>query len=137
MAERKAQYYRDREDPDFMEAKRAQGREYWRQLRHEAIIAYGGYICACCGETERKFLTLDHINNDGAEHRRAIGTKGRGAGIFAWLKEHGYPEGFQVLCMNCNQGKGQNGGVCPHNNHASKPRELREHPVWAILSEAS
>ncbi len=24
------------------------------------------------------------------------------------------PEGFQVLCWNCNLGKYYNGGVCPH-----------------------
>jgi hypothetical protein len=39
------------------------------------------------------------------------------AGLNTWRRcgqKHGYPEGFQVLCMNCNWGRYRNGGVCPH-----------------------
>ena len=32
---------------------------------------------------------------------------------YRWLKNHNYPEGFQVLCYNCNLPKGVY-GVCPH-----------------------
>src|SRR5262252_4538483 len=42
----------------------------WAQ-RLEMIAAYGGE-CACCGETEPVFLTLDHVNGDGAAHRRSM-----------------------------------------------------------------
>jgi hypothetical protein len=82
-------------------------------------MAYGGYKCACCGETEPKFLTIDHIFNNGAEHRRELGgVDGNGKGysnrVLVWAKQHGYPAGFQVLCMNCNFGKSVNGGICPH-----------------------
>lgn len=101
-----------RQDATFVESERERGRNYWKRLRHEAIMAYGGYICACCGETEPRFLTIDHINNDGAAHRKTL--KNRGASIFKWLKDNGYPEGFQILCMNCNHGKAHNGGICPH-----------------------
>lgn len=86
-------------------------REYLNVLKAEAYIAYGGYVCACCGETERAFLTLDHINNDGNEHRKIVG---RGDLIYRWLKVNGYPPIVQVLCMNCNFGKRMNGGICPH-----------------------
>lgn len=99
-------------DPTIIDANRKRGRKYWSDLRHEAIMAYGGYRCACCGESEPKFLTLDHVFNDGSSHRKKIGN--RGAGIFKWLRDHGYPAGFQILCMNCNHGKSLNGGVCPH-----------------------
>lgn len=77
----------------------------------------GGERCACCGETEPLFLTLDHIADDGADHRRAISGKNGGASyraIAGWMKRHGWPVIFQVLCMNCNMGKARNGGVCPH-----------------------
>lgn len=115
--ERLSKYYADkhkkrRADPAWVESERQRGREYWAKLRHEAMIAYGGYKCACCGETEPKFLTLDHIFNDGSHHRKAI--RNRGSGIFKWLKDHGYPAGFQILCMNCNHGKALNNGICPH-----------------------
>ena len=32
-----------------------------------------------------------------------------------WLKDNGYPSGFQVLCMNCNHAKYRNGGVLPES----------------------
>lgn len=104
-------------DPVYLEWNRGRGRKYWSDLREECFLAYGGFICACCGETEVKFLTLDHANNDGAKHRKEIGS--RGAGIFKWLRDHKYPPGFQVLCFNCNCGKARNNGICPHkSNHA-------------------
>ncbi len=90
--------------------------------QHEAIMAYGGYVCACCGETEPLFLSIDHINNDGAEHRKAL--KFRGGALYNWLKKNGYPEGFQVLCMNCNHGKRRNHNVCPHHGHIHAVNKL-------------
>lgn len=87
--------------------------DHYYRLRHQAIEAYGGYKCACCGQTEPLFLTIDHIENDGAKHRASLGDW-RGAKMFRWLRDNGYPKGFQVLCMNCNHGKMRNNGVCPH-----------------------
>ncbi len=72
--------------------------------------AYGGFICACCGETEEAFLSIDHVNNDGAEHRRQVDRRN----MYKWLDKNGFPEGYQILCMNCNFGKARNGGICPH-----------------------
>jgi hypothetical protein len=87
------------------------------QLRHDAIMAYGGYRCACCAETDPVFLTLDHINGDGARHRRRVGA---GNGLLAWLRKRSYPPGFQVLCWNCNVGRHRNGGDCPHKKRKNK-----------------
>lgn len=81
-----------------------------RKLKDAAYAAYGGYRCACCGETTEAFLSIDHINNDGANHRRDVERRK----LYKWLKRHSYPEGFQILCMNCNFGKARNGGICPH-----------------------
>jgi hypothetical protein len=88
---------------------KAKAKERWQAMRRMVMEAYGGPVCSCCGETIYEFLTIDHINNDGAEHRRAIGQH-----LYRWLIENDYPSGFQVLCMNCNYGKQRNGGVCPH-----------------------
>lgn len=85
-------------------------RECNRKLRDEVFAAYGGYECNCCGETMPEFLQIDHVNNDGAEHRRQIKASG---GIYSWLKRNGFPQGFQVLCANCNYAKGFY-GYCPH-----------------------
>lgn len=73
---------------------------------------YGGYKCACCGETIKKFLTIDHINGGGTKHRKIMG--GGGKFNYRWIIKNNFPKGFQVLCMNCNFGKGQNNGICPH-----------------------
>ena len=40
------------------------------KIKDEFFAVYGGYRCNCCGETERMFLTLDHINNDGGNFRK-------------------------------------------------------------------
>lgn len=86
------------------------------KVRDEVFQAYGGFRCVCCGEDEPIFLTIDHINNDGNEHRKELATKiGKGGtAFFDWLRRNKFPPGFQVLCRNCNWGKHANGGVCPH-----------------------
>lgn len=93
---------------------------YRQVYKAKAYEAYGGARCACCGETNEKFLTIDHINNDGNVHRREMGWtapgKRGGGNIHQWLKAHNYPPGFQILCYNCNMGKARNGGRCPHKD---------------------
>jgi hypothetical protein len=36
-----------------------------------------------------------------------------GVRFYSWLRRNNYPEGYQVLCFNCNIAKGLY-GVCPH-----------------------
>ncbi|MDE1814921.1 MAG: hypothetical protein KGI05_09715, partial [Thaumarchaeota archaeon] len=74
----------------------------------------GTMKCACCGESIVEFLTMDHINNDGAEHRRKIGS----AYLYSWLISNNFPEGFQVLCWNCNCARARSKDkICPHKLH--------------------
>lgn len=64
---------------------------------------YGGYLCVCCGETEKSVLQLDHINNDGWKHRRSFGANGSYAGqMYKWIIKNNFPKLFQVLCVSCN-----------------------------------
>ena len=87
------------------------------KLKNDVLNAYGT-VCACCGEEDIRFLTVDHINNDGAAHRKSLtGTnKAAGHNIYRWLRQNNYPPGFQILCMNCNAGRHWNGGECPHKD---------------------
>lgn len=86
------------------------------QLREQVFTAYGCYKCACCGESEPMFLSIDHVENNGAEMRKSgIHSRG-GTQFYQWLRKNKFPDGFQVLCMNCNVGKHRNGGVCPHQS---------------------
>lgn len=102
----------------------ARNRDLRNRLRDAAIKRYGGYVCKCCGEDEPLFLHIDHINNDGASHRRELRKKLglkyslSSSRFYRWLKQNSYPEGFQVLCANCNLGKARNGGICPHKTQA-------------------
>jgi len=71
---------------------------------------YGGK-CKCCGEKDFHFLSIDHIDGGGNQHRKAI--HGGGVVLYAWLIRNKFPGGYQVLCFNCNLAKGIY-GVCPH-----------------------
>ncbi|ALY08960.1 HNH endonuclease [Arthrobacter phage Glenn] len=85
-------------------------REAKRRLREKVIQHYGGK-CACCGEDRYVFLNIDHINGGGnAEH------KAQGPDLARRLHRSGYPEGFQILCWNCNNAKHLLGSLdlCPH-----------------------
>ena len=82
-------------------------REHDDRLRAQILSAYGGK-CACCGEAEPDFLTLDHINGGGTEHRRQTNGK-----VYAQLRRQGFPAGYRILCWNCNWAFAKNGS-CPH-----------------------
>lgn len=101
-------WYHSHRDEQLVKMKR-----YRDSVKDRCFEAYGGYVCSCCRETERTFLCLDHINNDGYKHRKEIGFKG-GIGIYLWLIRNNFPSGFQVLCFNCNQSKRLNDGLCAH-----------------------
>ena len=84
-----------------------------RKLKDRVYSEYGGYVCNCCGETGRKFLTIDHIDNNGSFMRKNVHGSSS-LSLLMWLRKNSYPKGFQILCWNCQLGKYHNGGVCPH-----------------------
>lgn len=89
-------------------------RAFYQKRKKEVLDHYGGK-CACCGEDRLAFLTLDHINGNGYEHRKKIGVGPRGGNPFySWIKRNGFPMGYQTLCFNCNIGRHVNKGICPH-----------------------
>lgn len=105
--------------PSCMKEQNKITKEYRQRLRMEVYDAYGGAKCSCKGCPEHKrphlsFLTIDHIASDGAEHRRKLGTTSSTV-TFLWLKKNGFPEGFRVLCWNCQWGVLLNNGKCPHS----------------------
>ena len=94
------------------ETYKAKAKAYRRQIKLEAMQAYGGAVCACCRETHIEFLCIDHINGGGMAQRRKIGAY-VGNNFYKWLKAHNYPLGFRVVCVNCNFALGH-AGYCPH-----------------------
>ena len=97
-----------------------------RRLRERMLLqnAYGNK-CACCGETNPEFLTLDHKRNNGAAHRKSLrGNKRRNGGgstFWRWLRFRKYPkDNYQLLCYNCNCAKEFSvAKVCPHTLNKS------------------
>lgn len=51
--------------------------------------------CQKCGFSDIRALSIDHINGGGRAHRQSVKK------IYRWLIRNNFPEGFQVLCMNC------------------------------------
>jgi len=84
------------------------------KLRLEVLAHYGGSPpkCSCCSESTVEFLVVDHLTGGGNKQRRLL--RRGGTGFYFWLRTTGYPDGFGVLCQNCNWGKRVGGGICPH-----------------------
>lgn len=103
--------------------------DYWKRTQQKThdklrrqVYAHYGERCACCGVSDWRFLTIDHINNDGAAHRRKLGKPNSGGvNFYRWLRTHNFPDGFQVLCFNCNCAKSRFGGICPHQLDKGNP----------------
>ena len=93
---------------------RERRRAWNRKLKAEVFKLYGGYRCVCCGETEPSMLTLDHINNDGGEHRRREPAMRWSKHLYAWILKQPKKPPLQVLCYNCNISKFRNNGICAH-----------------------
>lgn len=85
--------------------------KYRINLREKVINHYGNK-CVCCGENNPKFLSIDHINNDGNKHRRSIKTFS-GFHFALWVVKNSFPKFLQLLCYNCNMAKAH-WGKCPH-----------------------
>lgn len=108
---------------DWTAANREKARETHRRsrlkLRLEVLTAYstGKPICRCCGEDDPRFLTLDHVNDDGGAHRKAM-REAKVRDFYQYLKMAGFPQepALAVGCANCNLGRSWNGGLCPHDD---------------------
>jgi hypothetical protein len=60
----------------------------------------GTMKCAKCGFSDIRTLSIDHINGGGRKHAQEL--KKAGTIFYRWLIKNNFPEGYQVLCMNCN-----------------------------------
>jgi hypothetical protein len=90
-----------------------------RALRATVLAHYGNGSCSCCGETHVEFLALDHSNGGGRQHRAAIGRRS-GSEFYRWIVQNDFPDGYRVLCHNCNMARGAY-GYCPHEAAVTVP----------------
>lgn len=98
---------------------------YNEKVHLEVLTHYGGNPpeCACCAESHIDFLTIDHINGGGTKQRAQI--KRYGSSFFVWLIKNNFPEGYRVLCYNCNCSKKGNRGFCPVHHPEQYTDEAR------------
>ncbi len=80
--------------------------QYKIALKSEVFSRYSMGLpkCVSCGVTDIDILCIDHINGGGNSQRRTLGISGSTA-FYRWLRENNYPDGYQILCMNCNMKK--------------------------------
>lgn len=78
--------------------------------KYKVLEAYGNK-CKCCEENNSLFLTIDHINNNGAIERKTIGSS---RNLYKHIIKSNFPQdNYQLLCYNCNCCKGAY-GKCYH-----------------------
>ena len=73
-----------------------------KRIKQNVISHYSNktMLCGKCGFSDVRALTIDHVNGGGRKHRKELNLKA-GHQFYTWLVNQNYPEGFQVLCMNC------------------------------------
>ena len=92
--------------------------------------------CNCCGENFHiHFLAIDHIagkkemDSEPELVKLGYSSKFISGALVNWLLKNNCPEGFQILCHNCNQAKGWH-GKCPHET-------ARKEETFAMMEEQS
>jgi len=113
--------------PEYYRALKKYCHYMWRERLRRAVFGHysnNAFKCACCGESEQDFLVIDHIQGNGNEHRRAVfGTINAGGyRMHRWLVKQGFPQGFQLLCSNCNSSRGKH-GECIHKKTPIAPQK--------------
>ena len=98
---------------------RAATRESNVRVKIEVLTHYGpaGQLrCAWpnCDVVDVDMLSLDHINNNGAQDRRSAKNERGGSNTYWRVRNAGFPEGFQTLCCN----------------HQRKKENLRLRELW-------
>lgn len=104
-SQRKLEYNREYHRT-HKEQMRAWAKARQQQLKLEVFTHYsGGHPrCVHCGITDIDVLCLDHIEGGGYQHRKELSSRSSKA-FYHWVKDNDYPQGFQVLCANCNMKK--------------------------------
>lgn len=107
MQERDKQYYQEHKLAACYYA-RLRGKELGFLRKTEVMMYYsnpqGSVVCNNCGEQDIDVLCIDHIKGGGSKHRKELGMQAGGR-FYLYLQQQDYPEGYQVLCYNCNTKK--------------------------------
>lgn len=82
-------------------------------VKTQCISHYGGEHpqCDCCKNDDFDSLAIDHIYGGGRKQRKELDLHGNQ--FYQWLVTNQFPDGFRILCHNCNFAVGVY-GKCPH-----------------------
>jgi hypothetical protein len=106
--------------PTYERAKARIKADHTRNI--QSVLDHYGRVCACCGEAEITFLTVDHIEELRSKKSRV--EMGHHT-IYEFLVRNHFPPGFRILCYNCNCGGPHNGGICPHQEGSQARAQAR------------
>jgi hypothetical protein len=98
---RRKQYYQEHK-----EECKARMRSRGQKIKNKVLAAYCDdeiIKCKKCSEDDVRILTLDHVNGGGGKHRSTC--RENGTNVYDDLIKNNFPEGFQILCPNCNHAK--------------------------------
>ena len=113
--------YKDGWAKDNSEKCKKAAKKYKNWMKLEVFQHYSNSktpYCKCCKINIFDFMTIDHINGDGAKHRKTSTL--RGLTLYRYLYKQKYPKGYQILCYNCNSSK-KTGTTCiGHNKYLGK-----------------
>jgi len=109
-----------------------------KEVKYKVMSHYsssGVPECKGCGYNDIQALCLDHVNSDGAKHRKSGGKKG--VALYKQLLRHNFQSDyeFQVLCCNCNMIKFFKSKECSHSkskewkNKISKANKMHVKPT--------
>ena len=110
--ERRRKYYQEHEgdrlarhlsyeevkfNPSFLNANQSRATEWARKAKLKLLFHYsnGTNRGSRCGFDDMRALSIDHINGGGNKHRKKV------KNFYSWLIRNDFPDGYQVLCMNC------------------------------------
>ena len=124
--ERKANQKKNRDKPENLAtAKGKREEKRLKVLKHYSKRLSNSNIpcCNCCGENFHvDFLAIDHIRGskqmdlEPELKKLKYTSKLRNQNLHRWIMKNNFPNGFQILCTNCNFAKGmkKNNNKCPH-----------------------
>ena len=97
--------YRQRNAVKIRKQKREYSHRKRKEIRLEVLSYYAKGIPRCANVKCPHYtnpiyesLQLDHINGGGRKERSGIGPND----LLRLIKKNGFPEGYQILCANCN-----------------------------------
>lgn len=122
----KKYYWRNREK--FVKYSRSKNvkkrnKKRYQKLKMKVLSFYsnGELKCKCCSDNRYCFLTIDHI----VPVIKKLGARENTGFLYHRLLKHNFPNGFQVLCMNCNKLKNTK-VKCPCKKIIKKEKR----PIW-------